>query len=245
MIHTLYGISVDSSAIYAVNNLNRQSFVSRIDREDNTVKTVVFDDTYISVVYSYDGVLYAFSEQKQNNKKTSKIYCLNPETLENIGQIDTSDLGSPVYSVIGIEDALYFIPIETPSGEFNHIVGIYHISTGELDTVDFGKITHHILNIKDILYATHGNLVTGEGSELSIYELNSGELSTYDLGMWPGQIAAYNNSLYVMGHEQIAKYDLQTLEKQAEVSIPLEKGYYLSEIFPYSHEETGERTHEE
>lgn len=42
-----------------------------------------------------------------------------------------------------------------------------------------------------------------------------------------------------MGHEQIAKYDLQTLEKQAEVSIPLEKGYYLSEIFPYSHEETG------
>lgn len=235
----LYGISADSSAIYAANNLNRQSFVSRIDRKDNTVKTSVFDDTYISAVYSYKGILYAFSGQNQNNKKTSKIYCLNPETLEKVSEIDTSDLGSPVYSVTGIEDTLYFIPTETLSGEFNHIVGTYHIPTGKLDVVDFGKITHHILNIGDTLYATHGNLVTGEGSELSIYELNSGEMSTYDLGMWPGQIAAYDNSLYVMGHEQIGKYDLKTLEKQAEVTISLEKGYYLSEIFPYSQGENG------
>ena len=48
----IYGLSVDSSAIYAVNNMNGQSFVSRIDRTDRTVKTAAYDDLYICLLYT-------------------------------------------------------------------------------------------------------------------------------------------------------------------------------------------------
>lgn len=227
----LYGISVDSSAIYAVNNLNRQSFISRIDRKDDTVKTAVFDDIYISTVYSYNGALYAFSDQNHNNKRISKMYCLAPESLEIISTTDISHLGSSVFSVTGVNDTLYFVPVETSSGESNHVVGSYCISTGEINSIDFGQAPYHILNIGESLYVTHGDLVTGNGTELSIYQINSQKISTYDLEMWPGQITVYNDSLYVMGHDQIGKYDMQTLEKQAEINVPLDKGYYLSSIF--------------
>ncbi len=127
------------------------------------------------------------------------------------------------------------MPIENSTGNFNYIVGVYNILSGELDSIDFHKITHRILNIDDKLYATHGNLITGEGTELSVYQMSTGEITTYDLGIWPGQITVYNNSLYIMGNSQIRKYDVQTMEKQMETSISLEPGYYLSEsIHPNS-----------
>lgn len=230
----LYGISVDSAAVYVANNLNGQSYVSRIEKEDNTVKTVTFDKEYVSIVYAYNGLLYVFSDELRSAGKRSSLYCLDAETLAQIDVVDISALGSAVYSVIGVEDTLYFLPVENSRGDSNHIVGLYNTSTKETDSIDFHKIVYHILNIGDKLYVTHGDLITGVGSELSVYQMGTGEITTYDLEMWPGQIAVHGNSLYVMGKGQIGKYDLQTLEKQIDVNIPLETGYYLSEIFSYS-----------
>ena len=83
------------------------------------------------------------------------------------------------------------------------------------------------------LYVTHGNLVTGAGTSLSVYDIASGDIATYDLGLCPGQIAVHGEALYVMGQNQLAKYDLQTLEKQAEITISLNDGYYLSGLFAH------------
>lgn len=236
----LYGISVDSAAVYVANNLNGQSYVSRIEKEDNTVKTATFDREYVSNVYAYNGLLYVFSDELRSEGKRSSLYCLDAETLAQIDTVDISDLGSAVYSVIGVEDTLYFLPVENSKGNSNHIVGLYNISTKETDLIDFHKIVYHVLNIGNTLYVTHGDLITGEGTELSVYQMDTGEITTYDLGMWPGQITVYGNSLYVMGKDQIGKYDLETLEKQKDISISLEPGYYLSEIFSYSSRTTGE-----
>ena len=81
------------------------------------------------------------------------------------------------------------------------------------------------------LYVTHGNLVTGEGTALSIFDIETGKIDTYDLGMWPGQIVINDDALYLMGTSNVAKYDLQTMEKEAETEIPLDSGNYLSGIF--------------
>lgn len=48
----IYGLSIDSSAIFAANNINHQSFISRIDRTNQTVKTAAYNDLYISTTYS-------------------------------------------------------------------------------------------------------------------------------------------------------------------------------------------------
>ena len=74
----IYGLSVDSSAIYAVNNINGQSFVSRIDRTDRTVKTAEYDDVYISIIYSYRDRLYAFSSQSTPSGMKGALLCLDP-----------------------------------------------------------------------------------------------------------------------------------------------------------------------
>ena len=230
----LYGVSVDATAVYVANNLNGKSFVNRIDKDNGTVKTATFDSAYVSALCVYNGYLYVFSDDILGAGKRCSMYCLEADTLTQIDVIDISNFGNSVYSALGIEDAIYFLPFENSTGDFNHIVGIYNTLTGEMDLIDFHKITHHILNFENKLYATHGNLVTGEGTELSVYQMNTGEIATYDLDIWPGQIAIHGNSLYVMGKDQIGKYDLQTLEKQLETNIPLETGYYLSEIFSRS-----------
>lgn len=227
----IYGVSVNSSAIYAANNINNQSYVSRIDRLDKTVKTITYDNAYVSTTCIFNDVLYAFSSTWENDTLKSTLHCIDPVTMTEVNQIDISALGCGIRSVVGVGDILYFAISTDPQDNFNHVVGAYDTATGEITTIEFSQDVFHLLNVGSKLYVTHGNLVTGAGTSLSVYDIASGDIATYDLGLCPGQIAVYGEALYVMGQNQLAKYDLQTLEKQAEIEIPLNDGYYLSGIF--------------
>ena len=229
----IYGLSVDASAIFAANNINQQSFINRIDRGDATVKTVTYANSYISIVYSYQDKLYAFSSQSTPSGKNETLHCLDPITLEELKRIDISEFGCDVYSVTGVGDTLYFAPMVTSQDTFNQIVCAYDISTEEISTIKFPDDVFHLLNMDDKLYVTHGNLVTGEGTTLSVYEISTGKIDTYDLGVWIGQIAINDDYLYLMGTGRIAKYDLHTMKKEMETEIPLENGDYLSGIFTH------------
>ena len=161
------------------------------------------------------------------------MHCLDPITLEELHRIDISEFGCDVYSVTGVGDILYFVPMVTAQDTFNQVVCAYDISTEEISAIKFSDDVFHILNVDDKLYVTHGNLVTGEGTDLSTYEIATEKVSTYDLGMWPQQMQIYGNDLYVLGAGNVVKFNIQTMEKQAEVSIPLGDGYYLSGIFSH------------
>lgn len=227
----IYGLSANSSAIYAVNNINGQSFINRIDRADRTVKTSAYDDLYISISYSYQDRLYAFSSRSTPSGMKGTLHCLDPVTLEELRRIDISEFGCDVYSVTGVGDNLYFVPMVTAQDTFNQVVCVYNISTEEISAIQFPEDVFHILNVDNTLYVTHGNLVTGEGTSLSVCEIAAETIHTYDLGIWPQQITIHDNALYVMGVNSVVKFNIQTMEKQAEISIPLEDGYYLSGIF--------------
>ena len=116
------------------------------------------------------------------------LHCLDPITLEELHRIDISEFGCDVYSVTGVGDILYFVPMVTAQDTFNQVVCAYDISTEEISAIKFSDDVFHILNVDDKLYVTHGNLVTGEGTDLSTYEIATEKVSTYDLGMWPQQI---------------------------------------------------------
>lgn len=229
----IYGVSVNSSAIYAANNINNQSYVSRIDRLDKTVKTITYDNAYVSTTCIFNDVLYAFSSTWENDTLQSTFHCIDPATMTEVTQIDISALGCGIRSVVGVDDILYFAISTDPQDNFNHVVGAYDTATGEITTIEFSQDVFHLLNMGSKLYVTHGNLVTGAGTSLSVYDIASGDIATYDLGLCPGQIAVHGEALYVMGQNQLAKYDLQTLEKQAEIEIPLNDGYYLSGLFAH------------
>ena len=227
----IYGVSVNSSAIYAANNINNQSYVSRIDRLDKTVKTITYDNAYVSTTCIFNDVLYAFSSTWENDTLKSTLHCIDPVTMTEVNQIDISALGCGIRSVVGVGDILYFAISTDLQDNFNRVVGAYDTTTGEITTIEFSQDVFHLLNVGDKLYVTHGNLVTGAGTSLSVYDIVSGDIVNYDLGICPGQIAVHGEALYVMGQYQLAKYDLHTLEKQAEIEIPLNDGYYLSGIF--------------
>lgn len=227
----IYGVSVNSSAIYATNNINNQSYVSRIDRLVKSVTAITYDNAYVSTTCIFNDVLYAFSSTWENDTSRSTLHCIDPVTMTEVKQIDISALGCGIRSVVGVDDILYFAISTDPQDNFNHVVGAYDTATGEITTIEFSQDVFHLLNVGDKLYVTHGNLVTGAGTSLSVYDIASGDIATYDLGICPGQIAVHGEALYVMGQNQLAKYDLQTLEKQAEIEIPLNDGYYLSGIF--------------
>lgn len=229
----IYGVSVNSSAIYATNNINNKSYVSRIDGLDKTVKTIEYDNAIFSTAYVFNDVLYAFSSTWDNDALQSTLHCIDPATMTEVTQIDISALGCGIRSVVGVDDILYFAISTDPQDNFNHVVGAYDTTTGKITTIELPQDVFHLLNVGDKLYVTHGNLVTGAGTSLSVYDIASGDIATYDLGLCPGQIAVHGEALYVMGQNQLAKYDLQTLEKQAEIEIPLNDGYYLSGLFAH------------
>ena len=227
----IYGVSVDSSAIFAANNINNKSYVSRIDRLDKTVKTITYDNAYVSTSCIFNDVLYAFTSNADSVPLKSTLHCIDSAAMSEATQIDISALGCGIRSAVGVDDILYFAITTDPQDNFNNVVGAYNTATGEITTIEFPQDVFHLLNVGDNLYVTHGNLVTGAGTSLSVYDIASGDISTYDLGICPGQIAVHGEALYVMGQHQLAKYDLQTLEKQTEIEIPLNDGYYLSGIF--------------
>ena len=226
----IYGVSADSSALYVVNNINYVSYVSRINKADGTVKTIDYDGLYVSSAYVYNDMLYAFSNS-QDIGAQSTIHCINPTTMVEEKQVDITALGCDIRTVVGVGDILYFIVCSDSNGDFNNIVGTYNTTTGEIDTIEFQKNVFHLINVDNKLYVTHGNLVTCEGSHLSVYDIATADITTYDLEMWIGQIAVSGEALYVMGQQQIAKYNLLTLEKIIEKDIDIENGYYLSGIF--------------
>lgn len=227
----IYGVNVNSSAIYAANNINNKSYVSRIDRLDKSVKTIEYENVYVSTTCIFNDVLYAFSSTWENDALQSTLHCIDPATMTEVTQIDISALGCGIRSVVGAGDILYFAISTDLQDNFNNVVGAYDTATGEITTIEFSQDVFHLLNVGGKLYVTHGNLVTGAGTSLSVYDIASGDIATYDLGICPGQIAVHGEALYVMGQYQLAKYDLHTLEKQAEIEIPLNDGYYLSGIF--------------
>lgn len=227
----IYGVNVNSSAIYAANNINNKSYVSRIDRLDKSVKTIEYENVYVSTAYIFNDMLYAFSSTWDNDALQSTLHCIDPATMTEVTQIDISALGCGIRSVVGAGDILYFAISTDLQDNFNNVVGAYDTATGEITTIEFSQDVFHLLNVGGKLYVTHGNLVTGAGTSLSVYDIASGDISTYDLGICPGQIAVHGEALYVMGQNQLAKYDLQTMEKRAEIEIPLNDGYYLSGLF--------------
>ena len=197
-------------------------------RDDNSALILMLP--YVSSAYVYNDMLYAFSSS-QDIGAQSTIHCINPSTMVEEKQIDITALGCDVRTVVGVGDILYFVVCSDSNGDFNNIVGAFNTATGEVSTIEFQKNVFHLLNVDNKLYVSHGNLVTCEGTALSVYDIATTDITTYDLGVWIGQIAVNGESLYVMGQHQIAKYDLHTLEKQAEKQIALNSGYYLSGIF--------------
>lgn len=190
----IYGVSVNSSAIYAANNINNKSYVSRIDRLDKTVKTIAYDNAYVSATCIFNDVLHAFSSTWENDALKSTLHCIDPVTMTEVNQIDISALGCGIRSVVGVDDILYFAISTDPQDNFNHVVGAYDTATGEITTIEFSQDVFHLLNMGGKLYVTHGNLVTGAGTSLSVYDIASGDIATYDLGICPGQIAVHRNS---------------------------------------------------
>ena len=227
----IYGLSADGQAIYALSNLNTVSYVSRVDQADGSVRTAEYPDTYVSVSCLFGGTLYVFAEQSGGAGLRSTLYRLDPDTLELLGETDLTGLGAGVYSAAGAGEYLYFAPMTTSQDAPNHVLGRWHIPTGTLDAVDCGAAVYQLALGDGRLYLSHGDVVTGAGTALSVYDLETGGLEAYDLGLWPAQLAVNGGALYVLSGDRAAKFDADTLERLAEAPIPLEEGQYLSGLF--------------
>ena len=75
-----------------------------------------------------------------------------------------------------------------------------------MEALDCGQTVFQLLWAEGRLYLSHGNLVTGEGTQLSLYDPVSGVLTTHDLGLWPAQVAAHGGALYVLSRDALAKF---------------------------------------
>ena len=72
------------------------------------------------------------------------LHCIDPLTLEELYRNDISEFGCDIYSVTGVGDTLYFVPMLTAQDTFNQVVCAYNISTEEIRAIKFSDDVFHI-----------------------------------------------------------------------------------------------------
>ena len=228
----IYSPSAGDGALYTVSNLNGDSFLSRIDLVSGDTDTAIFENRYLSAAQLCGDTVYAFSSDSAGG---SVLHCVDPRTLAERRRIDLSALGTGVFSMAYDGTALYFAPTESIGGAAPRCIGVYRPDSSTVEALDCGQTVFQLLWAEGRLYLSHGNLVTGEGTQLSLYDPVSGVLTTHDLGLWPAQVAAHGGALYVLSRDALAKFSLDTLAPLGETAVASGEDFYLSGLFAAPH----------
>lgn len=82
------------------------------------------------------------------------------------------------------DGGVYFVPQGQANRRNQRLILRQDLETLDLRAYPLDQTAFHLLCDGERLYATHGNLVTGEGTALTAYDLETGER-----GLRPGPVA--------------------------------------------------------
>lgn len=219
----LTDIGVNEKYVFAGNNINGVSYLSRCDKETGNVKTVSFPDECLSNLICVGKKVYVFAallgmEELEEVEGKSYLYVYDEE-LNKEEKIDITEYGVNHFKGIAYQGSIYFSNSEEEDKE-TKIVGKMDMSTNKLTKIDTKyKNAWDMDEYNGCIYITHHDPHQKQNAEISIYNPQNGEMKYARLNHEAEHMQIRNDKMYILAERKIYAYDIETMDCIKEVSV--------------------------
>lgn len=212
----LLQISVSDKAIFAVNELNFTSYISKYIKKDKKVSRISSDKISYDTVYYYNGFLYATGRKHTTDTMSNYIFQIDPNSLKILWKKDITKYGQGGFFFCGIEDKLYFTLPYNSKEQKNNSFMVLSLNDSNSKTKSLEEITlleafpQQIKKFGDVLLISHCDLIEGKGNSLSIFNpiTKKSKLISLSHNILQLEVDETSNSIYILENEKLYQYTL-------------------------------------
>lgn len=203
----LQNIAVNDDYIYVNSNLNYETFINQFNRSNGNIMETVYAGAYFSsIVATNDKVFLIWA--KEDDFTTSYIYVVDKE-LNDINKIDISEYGSGIFKYLVDENYLYLSVNHTLFDEYVSLIMKLNMDTYDIEVIDLElNFPDTILSYKDKIFIAHNDIVTQEGTILSILDKVTNTLETKDLNTNLAYVDIIGHHFIVVDENKITLFDI-------------------------------------
>lgn len=226
-------VAVIEEAIYAVNTLNTESTIERYDKQTESHKSVVVEDTYVYSIIAAGDKLFCFANEllDYGNKYLLRVYDYDLNLLD---VIDISDYGMTSMNYYQDNEYLYVtIPLSVKDEPVSKILKIDK-DNYSMDIVEgVGHFPYNIYSYQDQWIIVNYDPVIDQGTELTILDKDGKFIQSIDLNNTLTLTEIYDDKLIVANPQKIAIYSLDSFNLLTEKDIKISEKSYLSAIITW------------
>lgn len=226
----LQSIAINNDFIYVNSNINYETFINQINRSSKETQETAYPDAYFSTIVAAMDKVFLIGA-KEDNLTTSYIYVVDKE-LNDIDRIDISEYGNGIFKFLVDKDYLYLSVNHTLSNELVSLILKVNIDTHKLEVIDLGvNFPDTMVSYKEKIFIAHNDIVTQEGTVLSILDKATNTLETKNLNTDLAYMDVIDNFLVVADENKITLFDIDAdFEFVKKVMINKKKDNYISTL---------------
>lgn len=215
---------VDSKNIYTTNNFNNQGFITQCSIATGALEKWQAAGVIMTGLSCYDGVLYAWGTQPENNADQPYLFIFKTNPLKLIQKLSITGSGSCQYASCKKGDNIYFSNNYTAfQEEEGNILSKYNLKTNKIENITLkDRAPYQIFEYKEKLYITHCNPMFHRGNKITVYDLKTGSQKLVTMENVLVQSAPHGEYLYSRDDKSLYVYDINTLKliKKKDIYIP-------------------------
>ncbi len=229
----------NSDYIYSVSNLNGVTYLTRTSRADGSLKTVDFSDMIALYLICDENNVYVFGlidDATAEYFYDSKIFVYD-RALNLLNKVEDDTISFNTSNALITDDKVYFTcPLDKNDNEIN-VLSVLDRKSNQISQINLAQtLPWSIVKKDDILLISHFDIVTWQGAAgITFYDINSGESSYQALEHAVAQIELRDDKLYILGEDNLFKYQVDYNEKQLKllkkVALTHADGYYICGLF--------------
>lgn len=227
----LANVAVTDDYIFTNSNLNYETHISRVDKKGKMFSERLFEGAYFHSMMSAENKLFLLGNIEDNIDETY-LYVLDTD-FNVLETIDLTDVGRGGDKFLLDNQDLYLSIPFTVGDQDNSILLKINIETYEQEVIDLETdYPDTILKYQDKLIIAHNDLITGEGSLITVLDPITNEKESFDLKTNLPYVDLYQDHLVVSDGETVSLFAIeQDFELVKEVVIEKqEEDSYISDI---------------
>lgn len=222
-------VAINDDYIYVNSNLNYQTHISRINKKTDEFDEIIFDGAYFSNIIAIDDKVYIFGNMLEEFDK-NHMYITDKE-LNEVESFDISEYGRDISKYLIDNGFLYVTTNPYDEGdELTYLLKI-NIDNNHIEAINLDeRYNDSILAYKGKILVSHNDILTQEGSRLSILDENE-KITKKDIGIDLEFVDLIDDYLIVSDQEKISLFDIENDFKLIkEVSIDKREDTYISKM---------------
>ncbi|WFR58950.1 hypothetical protein QA584_07670 [Anaerocolumna sp. AGMB13025] len=215
---------VEKENLYTTNTFNNQGTITKCNTITKDLETWSMEGVIISSLKCYDGVLYAWGTQSENNVDQPYLFLFDTNPLKLSKKISIEKSGSYQYASFKKGSDIYFTNNYTTYQEREgNILSKYNMKTGIIENILLGgNSPYQIFEYKDKLYITHCDPLFHQGNKITVYDCQTGSQTLVTMENTLVQCELYEDLLYSRDDQSLYVYDMNTLKliEKKNIEIP-------------------------